>query len=395
MTMIYKCDVLVVGAGPAGSSAARAAAQGGVKTIFIDKRKEVGVPVQCAEAIGSYLIPHLPFKIPKAQLLSKIDGVSFIIDDITLERTGGIWSGYAINREKFDKWLSESAIRAGAELHLESELIGFETSDNYTVTKVEIKTKYGHMKIKPKIIIAADGVDSKVLKLLGFKIDFKKTGYVYGIELGGLSINKPNFDHIFLGDFAPGGYGYVFPLSKSRANVGVGVLFRKDHVEKFYNNFLEQTEVKKLLNNKGHFIKEKKGLVPFLSQTEKLYYGNILLVGDVANQNIKPFVEGFQPSIICGNIAGQSAAAYIKHGGELESYPYDVKKKMNDFFKYSDILGKIAYKMGLSTEKKYHLIRAGLSSDIFSIEEIRHLKKLDFLDIKELLLKRYNKSIGL
>ena len=59
--MVIKCDVLVVGAGPAGSSAARAAAEAGASTICIDKKEEIGHPVQCAEGIGTYLFPLLPF----------------------------------------------------------------------------------------------------------------------------------------------------------------------------------------------------------------------------------------------------------------------------------------------------------------------------------------------
>ena len=59
-----KCDVLVVGAGPAGLSAARALAKKGLKTIIIEEDEEVGIPVQCAEGIGSYLFQYLPFEIP-------------------------------------------------------------------------------------------------------------------------------------------------------------------------------------------------------------------------------------------------------------------------------------------------------------------------------------------
>jgi len=59
--MSIECDVLVVGAGPAGSSAARAAAMNGAKTIFIDKKEEIGKPVQCAEGIGEDLFSYLPF----------------------------------------------------------------------------------------------------------------------------------------------------------------------------------------------------------------------------------------------------------------------------------------------------------------------------------------------
>jgi len=387
--LTLECDVLVVGAGPAGSSAARAAAEGGAKTVFIEKKKEVGVPVQCAEAIGSYLIPYLPFKMPEDQLLWRIDGVSFTVDDITIERTGGIWSGYAINRERFDKWLAAEAVKAGAKLFLGTELVDLETEGEYIVTGARAKTSKGEMMFKPKVVVAADGVDSTVLKLLGFKIDLDKTGYVYGLELRGLSIQKPNFDHLFLGDFAPGGYGYVFPLSKDRANVGVAALFKKDSMEEFYEEFSELPEVKELLNGKGCAVKEKKGLVPFLSQTERWHYGNVLLAGDAANQNIKPFVEGFLPSIICGDLAGQSAVEHVMYGRTLNSYTKAVEERCREFLGYSDSLAKVAFELGKSVERKDDLLRVGLSSEIFSLEDLKYLATLSYPALKETLLKRY------
>ena len=51
--MSREYDVVVVGAGPAGAVAARRAAEGGLKTLLVEKRQEIGVPVRCAEAVGS------------------------------------------------------------------------------------------------------------------------------------------------------------------------------------------------------------------------------------------------------------------------------------------------------------------------------------------------------
>ncbi|NOZ59773.1 MAG: NAD(P)/FAD-dependent oxidoreductase, partial [Euryarchaeota archaeon] len=227
MLDMIECDVLVVGAGPAGSSAARAAALGGAKTIFIDKKKEVGVPVQCAEGIGEYLFPYLPFKIPKHLLKWKIDGISFWAEGITVEKTGGTWSGYSINRDEFDKWLAEKAIKSGATLMLETELIDLEVKDDYNVTKAIVKTPKGTKEIKPKVVIAADGVESTVLKLLGFDVDLEKyAGYVIGYEMYNVNLSNPRIEQIYLGDFAPGGYAYIFPKSNKKANVGVATLFR-------------------------------------------------------------------------------------------------------------------------------------------------------------------------
>jgi len=84
--MAIECDVLVVGGGPAGLSAARAAARRGLKTIVIEEHEEIGVPVQCAEAVGEYLFPYLSFKIPTEQLIWKIKGMYFWADGIAVKR---------------------------------------------------------------------------------------------------------------------------------------------------------------------------------------------------------------------------------------------------------------------------------------------------------------------
>ena len=380
--MVIKCDVLVVGAGPAGSSAARAAAEAGAKTIFIDKKKEIGVPVQCAEAIGKYLIPFLPFKIPEEQLIWKIGGMSFRAEGITIERSEGLWSGYAINREKFDKWLANSAIESGAKLHLETELVDLEFSEKYHVTKAIVKAGDGMREIEPKVVVAADGVHSKVLNKLGFTNLKDKCGEVLSFELNNLNLYKPTYEQLYIGDFAPGAYAYIFPLSKSRANVGVASLFQTKKIERCYAEFLEIPEVRKQLTN-GEKVAEKSGLAPIHYLADKWVYGNILLVGDAANQNFKPFIEGILPAIICGDIAGKTAYKFINGKDSLSNYPKCVRDKLGVLFLESDRLLDVLYELGKFSGKKEDLIRLGLFADIFSLKQIEKLQTEDYDTLKK------------
>jgi digeranylgeranylglycerophospholipid reductase len=382
--MVIECDVLVVGAGPAGSSAARAAAEAGAKTIFIDKKKEIGVPVQCAEAIGEYLIPFLPFRIPEEQLIWKIDGISFWAEGITIERSGRAWSGYAINREIFDKWLAHTAIESGAKLHLETELIDLEFNENYHVRKAIVKTGDMMKEIVPKVVIAADGVHSKVLNKLGFTNLEDKCCEAMGFEMNNLNLYKPTYEQLYIGEFAPGAYAYIFPLSKSRANVGVASLFQTKKLERCYDEFLESPEVKKQLKN-GDKVVEKSGWAPIHYLADKWAYGNILLAGDAANQNFKPFVEGILPAIICGDIAGKTAYNFIKGRNLLSDYQKGVKDKLGNFFLESDRHLDLLSVLGRSSGKKSHLLRLGISAGIFSQDEIKKLKNADYNILKNKL----------
>jgi digeranylgeranylglycerophospholipid reductase len=371
--MVIECDVLVVGAGPAGSSAARAAAKAGANTIFIDKKKDIGVPVQCAEAIGEYLIPFLPFKIPEEQLIWKIDGMSFWAEGITIERSEGFWSGYAINREKFDEWLANSAIESGARFYLDTELVDLEFGEKYHVTKATVKTGNGMREIEPKVVIAADGVHSKVLNKLGFTNLKDKCGEVLSFELNNVNLYKPTYEQLYIGDFAPGAYAYIFPLSKNRANVGVSSLLQTKKLERCYAEFLEIPEVKKQLK-KGDKVVEKSGWAPIHYLTDKWVYGNVILAGDVANQNFKPFVEGILPAIICGGIAGEMAYDFIMGRNLLSDYQKRVKDKLDKFFLESDYVLEMLHARGGLLDKKEHLLRLGLFASVFSAKEIDKLR---------------------
>jgi digeranylgeranylglycerophospholipid reductase len=377
-----KCDVLVVGAGPAGSSAARAAAEAGAKTIFIDKKKEIGVPVQCGEGVGKFLFPYLPFKVPREQLIWELDGVCFWADDITIERTGGIWSSYAINRKKFDKWLSNNSVDAGARLFTNAELVGLEVKEGYEVRKAMIKTAKGEIVIEPKVVIAADGVDSTVLKLLGFEIDKKaKCGEVLSFEMENLKIDKPHRFQVFLGEFAPGAYAYILPKSKTTANVGIGTVFAEKNIEKYYEEFMEIPYVKKQVKE-GINVEEKSGWAPIFPVTDKWVFGNVMLAGDAANQNFKPLVEGILPGVICGHLAGKSAYNFVVDDVPLSGYQKHVNNKLGRLFAESDQITDISYELALSQCEGKNSLCLGLFSNIFSFKQIEKLRNEEYNKIK-------------
>jgi len=380
--MVIKCDVLVVGAGPAGSSAARAAAEAGANTIFIDKKKEIGVPVQCAEAIGEYLTPFLPFTIPEEQLIWKIDGMSFWAEGITVERRGGFWSAYAINRERFDKWLANNAIESGAKLHLKAELVDLEFSEKYHVTKAIVKAGEGMEEIVPKVVIAADGVHSKVLNKLVFTNLKDKSAEVMSFEMNNLNLYKPTYEQLYIGDFAPGAYAYIFPLSEHRANVGVGSLFQTRKLENCYEEFLEVPMVKKQLKN-GKKVIEKSGWAPYRYVTDKWDYGNVLMAGDAANQNFKPFVEGILPAIICGDIAGKTASNFIHGKDSLSKYTNRIRDKLGALLLESDQILDISHMSSKSSNRKKSLLLLGLFANVFSVKQIYELRSEKYGILKE------------
>jgi digeranylgeranylglycerophospholipid reductase len=147
-------DVVVVGAGPAGSTTALYAAKAGLNVLLLDKRKEIGVPVQCGEFIPSQ--KELANIMPGVAALEEL----FSLDDFISKRTSSIriysprnkayefeFEGFSVERRVFDKHLVENAVTAGAELRTSSKVTGLEGN-------VVTTTKKKH---SAKIIVGADG----------------------------------------------------------------------------------------------------------------------------------------------------------------------------------------------------------------------------------------------
>src|SRR4030067_473413 len=107
-----RCDLLIIGAGPAGSSGALKAAQEGAKVILIEQKKEIGVPVQCAEYIPVQLTTAIGLR---DDLL--VQEIHFMRTHLPNGEVKEIESlGYIINRDRFDQHLAKMAESGGAEI---------------------------------------------------------------------------------------------------------------------------------------------------------------------------------------------------------------------------------------------------------------------------------------
>jgi len=317
-----ECDVLVVGGGPAGLSTAWGASKNGSEVICVEKEEEIGKPVKCAEGVGGYLLEKLPFEIPEHLLEWKIEGLMFITEDKKVKKEGDEWGGYSISRDKFDKWLASRAEERGVEILTESEFSNLKRSNGKIISS--IKTIDGTMKIKSKYVVGADGVVSDVARSIGIESD-REPGYIRSYEVENVNIESPRYEYLFLDEFSPNGYGYLFPKSKKVANLGVGDLFSKEGLEEKFDKFVNSSYMKEKVKG-ANFGVEKSGRGPFRNR-HPIADGNVFFVGDSANQNIKPFIEGFLPAIICGHLLGENI-------GDLDrkSYKRLIEKELPELY---------------------------------------------------------------
>ena len=169
-------DVIVVGAGPGGSIAARTAAEE-CDVLLIEKRQEIGSPVRCAEFIEEWsLSPYI--QPDKKWIATKINGVRFIAPDgTTLERSQAVLGiegdfGYVLERKIFDRELAKDAARGGAHVMVRTRATGLIMKDG-VVQGVKLNRLGEDFEVRSKVVIGADGVESQVGRWGGINTTLK------------------------------------------------------------------------------------------------------------------------------------------------------------------------------------------------------------------------------
>ena len=318
MNEIY--DVAIVGAGPAGSSAANAAAQRGAKVLLIDRRQRIGVPVQCAEFVPQGISRHASFS--SKSILQTIETmVTHLPGGTSYEMKG---PGYMIDRSLFDKEWVASAILSGARISTETRAVGL-SSDGLVVqqgAKQEI--------VKSRVMIGADGVHSSVARWIGLP----KLKTIVALQYEVVNPHPKNHVDIFFHFDYEGGYAWFFPKGRT-ANVGVGILPKRiSDLPTLMNNFLNHLVGSERLPS-VHIVGKTGGSIPCETPRQTVF-NNTLLVGDAAGHAHPITGAGILNAVIGGEIAGRIAAEAVARGDlrYLENYEIEWRETFGKSLSY-------------------------------------------------------------
>lgn len=360
-------DIVVVGAGPAGSTVARKVAAAGFSVLIVDKRQELGTPVQCSGAVSRHALTHngvipddeyIETPIYGFKIMDGLGGENEIDYRRLKPETYGNEQashplGYVVDRRRFDRYLLTQAERAGATTWLKAEAVGYSQIGDDVVISIKHYHKIEH--IRTKVIIGADGLRSQVGKWAGIKTHIKLKELasclqfvVDGVETQGL------LELITGSQTAPGGYGWIFPKGHGYAEIGLGIIApytrcnARTHLEQFIKNSFLSHRFKnfRLLEVQG-------GGVPLASPLKVQYANNVILVGDAA-RHVNPITGGgIHTALSGGSVAADFLIKHLPSGNNnseenLAEYQnrwfeafgrqmwklYDVKKKI---FKEKDV----------------------------------------------------------
>ncbi|MDD2626287.1 MAG: NAD(P)/FAD-dependent oxidoreductase [Methanomethylophilus sp.] len=289
------CDILVVGGGPGGSMAAKFCAQGGLDTLMIEKKAEIGAPLRCAEGVSKKWLDEVGIKPDpawiranmKGAIIKSPDGTSFQLD----ESKAGAEVGYVLERHLFDKALARDAVEAGARVMLRTSATDV-IRENGKIVGVKAVEMGDPIEIRCKCIVGADGYESQIGRWAGIDTNLKLNDIDSCLQYRMVNAEiAPDYCEFVIGDsVAPGGYLWIFPKGNGTANVGIGIIGTKAKngaAKKYLDRFIANDKRfahSQPLEIMGGFVSTCPGLDCAVAD-------NIILVGDAARV-IDPITGG-------------------------------------------------------------------------------------------------------
>ena len=299
-------DVIVVGAGPGGSIAARTAAEE-CDVLLLEKRQEIGSPVRCAEGVKKtglqkFIQPEKKWIAAEPQC-ARIYSPDGTMVELSEELAGGE-VGYVLERKLFDRELARSAARAGAHVMVRTRATGLIIEDG-AIQGVKLNRFGEDFDIRAKVVIGADGVESQVGRWGGINttLKLKDIGSCAQYHMTNIDITEDCCD-IYLGSQVPGGYAWIFPKGNMTANIGLGVLASKLSGKRsidYLNEFVSKNFPG------GQPVELVMGGVPVSGELETIVGNGLMLVGDAAHHCDPLTGGGVINAMEGGRIAGDVA----------------------------------------------------------------------------------------
>ncbi len=304
-----RCDVAVVGAGPAGASAARAAAAAGARTVLLDHRPELGQPVQCGEFVptpeeladlfGDPALIARAYTVPPGTVLratTRLDCISPYG-----RRYGFPLAGATVSRRAFDKALALAAEGAGAELRYPLGVTG--------VRDERLRLTDG-TELEAAAIVAADGPTSTVGAALGWRPTRTMFRMITATADGPLGESIA----LYFGRAAPHGYAWSFPRAHD-LNVGLGVpaVPSGERLGGLLDRFLAGAGL-------GPARDRTTWWVPIGPPPPSLVRGRVAFAGDAANLVMATNGGGIPTAMLSGWLAGEAAARAARGEAPLATY---------------------------------------------------------------------------
>jgi digeranylgeranylglycerophospholipid reductase len=342
-----RCDILVVGGGPAGLVAAReaCAADSALEVLVLERDRAVGAPVRCGEGVGSKGVSEFLDPTGANWISRKITRVIFWAPDGTEVRVAEGDVGYILDRTRFEPALAADAGREGAEIRTGTEVVGISRDGDGWIART--RGPRGEGVVRTRFIVGADGVESMIGRWAGLdtRVPSRDMESCAQYVVSGIDFD-PDAIYLHFGDMiAPGGYAWVFPKGVGVANVGLGMVALKSDgrpAREWLHAYLDRYFPTG--TRTGYTV----GGVIVHTTVKRTVADALILCGDAAHM-INPLSGGgIVTGMKAGRLAGRTAASALADGdtsaSRLQRYHNEWMALMGDdherFYRIKEALNK-------------------------------------------------------
>lgn len=330
---MFEWDVIVVGAGPGGTTAARGLAKSGLRVLLLEKERIPrykpcggGLTSKVRDVLDIDFTPALEDTITQVSVAYRADRLR--VNPVT---------AWCVMRDRFDQLLAEHAVRAGAEFRDGSPVskIEFDETGAYVTTRGE--------RLRTRFVVGADGVNGVVRKAAGFPThDRMAVAIEAEWETSSAALEEwRNTLHLDFGAI-PWGYGWIFPKAE-HLSVGVGVFFKRARIDlrAVLRRYIQSEP--SLQGGRERLIRGHR--VPLGGSYATYHAAHAALVGDAAGV-VDPFTaEGIYYAIKSGKMAAEEIAGAFERGScDLTDYTRRINREINSDFRWAWGVTQIFYR---------------------------------------------------
>jgi digeranylgeranylglycerophospholipid reductase len=385
MVQDRKTDVLVIGAGPAGSMTAKWAAKRGASVLMIEKRQEIGSPVRCGEGMSKEWLTEVGIR-PGKWINVEVEGARIFAPNEKCfeinEKHAGNEVGYVVERDGFDKALAIDAANAGTEILLKTAAVDL-LKDHGHIVGAKVKQGGESFEIRAPVTIAADGFESQVGRWAGIPTNIALRDMDSCLQYRMTNVDcDTRYCDFYLGKVAPGGYVWIFPKEEGLANVGIGVQLSQIKSPAEAKSYLDRWIDHHPAYSKGKKIDVVGGGVSISAPLKQTVADGIMIVGDAARM-IDPLTGGgIANGCIAGKICGDVAAEAAQLGTPTKEFFQRYEKGWRARFEEK------LYRNWLAKEKLVSLSDETFDKIIDALQGVR-LEKLNVHNILKAVHDKY------
>ena len=319
-------DIVVVGGGPAGSFVAFCLGQLGAKVTVFEEHPAIGFPSHCAGHLSIRGLTELGlYPLPKKIVENEFSRARFFSPS-GFEFSVGLNKPVtcAVNREAFDQYLSNNAIRAGAQLSLNSRVQSLVNQNGFAKGLRIRQANEAEKIVSAKIVVDAEGISSRMLRQAGL-ISLNRNKLVHAVQAEVENVKDVEMDavEVFLGkEYAPGFYAWIIPRLDGSAKVGLAT--EAGDPREFLRRLMQKHPIASKQLGKARVTRMAFHPISLGGPISRAYSNGFLAVGDVASQVKSTTGGGVILGLTCAKIAAEVAFEAIRRNdcsaNQLESY---------------------------------------------------------------------------